>query len=148
MLFPIVATALAIDLLFFSSNFVKIAHGGWFPLALGLVMVYSASIAMPDNPRFGNLQPFYILQRHAMAIVIAFVAVLLVGGLLTRLLGRMLALRELSDDEGAAQAEQKYLYHRRPVELDQELRQRFRAREPALAQEDALAHTHVLSPTR
>lgn len=60
---------------------------------------------------------------------------------------RMLALRELGDEEGAAQAEQKFLFHRRPVELDQELRQRFRAREPARAQEDALAHTHVLSPT-
>ena len=45
-------------------------------VALGLVMVYSASIAMPDNPRFGNLPAFYILQRHAMAIAIAFVAAL------------------------------------------------------------------------
>jgi len=45
-------------------------------VALGLVMVYSASIAMPDNPRFGNLPAFHILQRHAMAIAIAFVAAL------------------------------------------------------------------------
>jgi tetratricopeptide (TPR) repeat protein/mono/diheme cytochrome c family protein len=61
---------------------------------------------------------------------------------------RMLALRELGDEAGAAAAEQKYLLHRRPVELDQELRQKFRARQPARAQEDAPAHTHVLSPVR
>jgi tetratricopeptide (TPR) repeat protein len=61
---------------------------------------------------------------------------------------RMLALRELGDEAGAASAEQKFLYHRRPVELDQELRQRFRAREPERAQEDAPAHTHVLTPPR
>ena len=46
-------------------------------LALGLVMVYSASIAMPDNPRFGNLSSWHILQRHSFAIVVAFIAALI-----------------------------------------------------------------------
>lgn len=28
-------------------------------LAWSLVMVYSASIAMPDNPRFGKIEPYH-----------------------------------------------------------------------------------------
>ena len=46
-------------------------------LAWGLVMVYSASIAMPDNPRFGKIAPMHFLLRHAMALAMAFVAALL-----------------------------------------------------------------------
>ena len=46
-------------------------------LAWGLVMVYSASIAMPDNPRFAKYTPTYFLIRHAMWLSIAFVAALL-----------------------------------------------------------------------
>ncbi|GKS84827.1 putative lipid II flippase FtsW [Acidovorax sp. SUPP1855] len=46
-------------------------------LAWGLVMVYSASIAMPDNPRFGKIAPTHFLVRHIMALVMAFVAALL-----------------------------------------------------------------------
>ncbi|MEG0411722.1 MAG: putative lipid II flippase FtsW [Comamonas sp.] len=46
-------------------------------LAWGLVMVYSASIAMPDNPRFGKIQPYHFLLRHAMALGVGFVAALL-----------------------------------------------------------------------
>ncbi|RYF59003.1 MAG: cell division protein FtsW, partial [Comamonadaceae bacterium] len=46
-------------------------------LAWGLVMVYSASIAMPDNPRFGKIAPTHFLMRHTMALVIGFVAALL-----------------------------------------------------------------------
>ncbi len=45
-------------------------------MALGVVMVYSASIAMPDNPRFGNYSQGYFLQRHVLALAIAFVAAL------------------------------------------------------------------------
>jgi cell division protein FtsW len=45
-------------------------------IALGLVMVYSASVAMPDNPRFARYAPTYFLTRHAMSIVIALVAAL------------------------------------------------------------------------
>ncbi len=46
-------------------------------LAWGLVMVYSASIAMPDNPRFAKYTPTYFLIRHVMWLLIAFVAALL-----------------------------------------------------------------------
>ncbi len=43
---------------------------------LGVVMVYSASVALPDNPKFRNYTPHYFLARHVLAIVIAFVAAL------------------------------------------------------------------------
>lgn len=48
-------------------------------LAWGLVMVYSASIALPDNPRFARAGygASYFLTRHIASIVIAFVAALL-----------------------------------------------------------------------
>ena len=45
-------------------------------LAFGLVMVYSASIAMPDNPKFARYAHTYFLTRHALFMVIAFVAAL------------------------------------------------------------------------
>ena len=37
-------------------------------LLLGMVMVYSASIALPDSPRFANYKPTHFLVRHAFAI--------------------------------------------------------------------------------
>jgi cell division protein FtsW len=43
---------------------------------LGVVMVYSASIALPDNPKFANYSQAYFLQRHVLALTIAFVAAL------------------------------------------------------------------------
>ena len=46
-------------------------------LAWGLVMVYSASIAMPDNPRFGKISANHFLMRHVLALGMAFVAALL-----------------------------------------------------------------------
>ena len=49
----------------------------WGTVALllwGLVMVYSASIAMPDNPRFANYQPTHFLNRHVFALLIGTVA--------------------------------------------------------------------------
>ena len=52
----------------------------WVVLALlawGLVMVYSASIAMPDNPRFGKIAPTHFLMLHARALVVGFVVALL-----------------------------------------------------------------------
>lgn len=52
----------------------------WVTLALliwGLVMVYSASIAMPDNPRFAKYTHTYFLTRHVLWLGIAFVAALL-----------------------------------------------------------------------
>ena len=45
-------------------------------IAIGVVMVYSASIAMPDNPKFANYSQVFFLQRHIMALAIAFVAAL------------------------------------------------------------------------
>ena len=52
----------------------------WVTVALllwGLVMVYSASIAMPENPRFARYTHTYFLVRHAMWLVIALVMALL-----------------------------------------------------------------------
>ncbi|MBB2774782.1 UNVERIFIED_ORG: cell division protein FtsW [Comamonas terrigena] len=46
-------------------------------LAWGLVMVYSASIAMPDNPRFGKIEHYHFLLRHSMSLGVGFVAALL-----------------------------------------------------------------------
>ena len=46
-------------------------------LAFGLVMVYSASIAMPDNPKFARYAHDYFLTRHALFLGLAFVAGLL-----------------------------------------------------------------------
>src|SRR5690606_13736615 len=43
-------------------------------LAFSVVMVYSASIAMPHNPRFGNTAATHFLLRHAIAIGVGFVA--------------------------------------------------------------------------
>jgi cell division protein FtsW len=42
-------------------------------MLLGVVMVYSASVALPDNPKFAAYSPAYFLQRHLMALAIAFV---------------------------------------------------------------------------
>ena len=43
-------------------------------LAWGLVMVYSASIALPDNPRFANYTSAHFAIRHAIAISVGIVA--------------------------------------------------------------------------
>jgi cell division protein FtsW len=43
-------------------------------LAFGMVMVYSASIAMPDNPRFANYTHTHFLYRHMVQLVIAGMA--------------------------------------------------------------------------
>jgi cell division protein FtsW len=48
----------------------------WLTLALvafGLVMVYSASVALPDNPKFARYSHTHFLMRHAAFIVLAFV---------------------------------------------------------------------------
>ncbi len=52
----------------------------WVTVALllwGMVMVYSASVAMPDNPRFANYAHTHFLVRHILSIGVAFVAALL-----------------------------------------------------------------------
>ena len=43
-------------------------------LAWGLVMVYSASIALPDNPRFANYAHTHFVLRHAISMGIGLVA--------------------------------------------------------------------------
>lgn len=45
-------------------------------IAIGVVMVYSASIALPDNPKFAAYSQSFFLQRHVLAICIAVVAAL------------------------------------------------------------------------
>jgi len=52
----------------------------WVTVALlvwGLVMVYSASIAMPDNPKFARYAHTHFLTRHMLSLVVAFVAALI-----------------------------------------------------------------------
>jgi cell division protein FtsW len=52
----------------------------WVVVALlmwGLVMVYSASIAMPDNPKFARYEYTHFLTRHALSIVVGGLAALL-----------------------------------------------------------------------
>ncbi|MGZ5196050.1 MAG: FtsW/RodA/SpoVE family cell cycle protein, partial [Ramlibacter sp.] len=46
-------------------------------LAFGLVMVYSASVAMPDNPKFALYSHSHFLVRHAIFMAMSFVAALL-----------------------------------------------------------------------
>ena len=47
-------------------------------LSLGLVMVYSASVALPDSPKYKLYAPTFFLSRHALSLAIAFVAALVV----------------------------------------------------------------------
>ena len=42
-------------------------------LAWGLVMVYSASIALPDNPRFANYAATHFVIRHGLSIFIGLI---------------------------------------------------------------------------
>lgn len=37
----------------------------------GLIMVYSTSIALPDNPRFGAYKEHHFVMRHAIALVLS-----------------------------------------------------------------------------
>ena len=46
-------------------------------MALGLVMVYSASVALPDNPRFARYTPTHFLSRHLLSIGVATASALL-----------------------------------------------------------------------
>jgi cell division protein FtsW len=40
-------------------------------LLMGLVMVYSATIALPDSPRFSKYTPTYFFTRHIISLVMA-----------------------------------------------------------------------------
>ena len=49
----------------------------WVTVALlmfGLVMVYSATVAMPDNPKFARYTHAHFLMRHVLSLMVAFVA--------------------------------------------------------------------------
>ncbi|WP_321930826.1 putative lipid II flippase FtsW [Paraburkholderia guartelaensis] len=46
-------------------------------LGLGVVMVYSASIAMPDSPKYASYRDWAFLARHIVSLVIATVAALI-----------------------------------------------------------------------
>ena len=45
-------------------------------VALGVVMVYSASIALPDSKKFESYSQSFFLQRHLLALAIGFVVAL------------------------------------------------------------------------
>jgi cell division protein FtsW len=45
-------------------------------LAWGLVMVYSASIALPDNPRFANYESTHFVMRHGLFMAIGLITAL------------------------------------------------------------------------
>ena len=52
----------------------------WVSVALllwGMVMVYSASIAMPDNPKFSRYEHSHFLVRHVVSLVLAGLAAVL-----------------------------------------------------------------------
>jgi cell division protein FtsW len=46
-------------------------------MVTGLVMVYSASIALPDSPKFANYAPTHFLERHLLSIAVGTVAALI-----------------------------------------------------------------------
>jgi cell division protein FtsW len=52
----------------------------WVTVALlmwGLVMVYSASVAMPDNPKFSRYAHTHFLMRHVLSLAVAFIVAVL-----------------------------------------------------------------------
>ena len=46
-------------------------------LLWGLVMVYSASVAMPDNPRFARMESTHYLIRHGFSLLVSLVVAVL-----------------------------------------------------------------------
>ena len=48
-------------------------------VAFGLVMVYSASVALPDNPKFARYSATFFLSRHVLSIGIGLVCALAVA---------------------------------------------------------------------
>ncbi len=45
-------------------------------LAMGLVMVYSATVALPDSPKFARYVPTYFMTRQALFIAVSLLAAL------------------------------------------------------------------------
>ncbi len=70
-----VAGARAVRLMAFDQTLVAVVGA---LIALGVVMVYSASVALPDNPKFAHYAHAFFLQRHLLSLAIALVAALLV----------------------------------------------------------------------
>jgi cell division protein FtsW len=50
-------------------------------LALGLIMVYSASIALPDSPKFAKYTPAYFFHRHLFFLILS----IMVGAVVTQI---------------------------------------------------------------
>ncbi|RCS57557.1 putative lipid II flippase FtsW [Parvibium lacunae] len=46
-------------------------------LLLGMVMVYSASIALPDSPKYANYKSTHFLMRHCFSLLVGFIAAVL-----------------------------------------------------------------------
>ena len=47
-------------------------------LAMGIVMVYSATVALPDNPKFAHYAPTYFMSRQILFVVLSLVVALVV----------------------------------------------------------------------
>ena len=47
-------------------------------LMLGLVMVYSATVALPDSPKFAAYSPTFFLWRHSLSLAIGLTAALVI----------------------------------------------------------------------
>lgn len=47
-------------------------------VAFGILMVYSASIALADGPRFGSIGRYFFVSRHVMFVVVGFALGMLV----------------------------------------------------------------------
>ena len=43
-------------------------------ISLGLVMVYSASIQLPDSPKYSNYAPTHFMSRHVLSVGLAVIA--------------------------------------------------------------------------
>ncbi|MGR6805415.1 putative lipid II flippase FtsW [Sphaerotilus natans] len=43
-------------------------------ISLGLVMVYSASIQLPDSPKYSNYTPTHFMSRHVLSVGLAVIA--------------------------------------------------------------------------
>jgi cell division protein FtsW len=59
----------------------------WVTVALmmwGLIMVYSATIAMPDNPKFARYAQTHFVTRHFFSLAVAFVMAVLAFQVLWR----------------------------------------------------------------
>ncbi|NCW24928.1 MAG: hypothetical protein EBV84_06070 [Betaproteobacteria bacterium] len=60
-------------------------------LLFGLVMVYSASIALPDSPRFAAYKSSHFLLRHAFAIAVGLIAAWIAFRIPSRTMQRLAA---------------------------------------------------------